>query len=99
MSFTRSSLLVACLMFFSVSAWGQRGYEVVSPAAPTATGDKIEVLEFFWYGCPHCFKFLPVMEAYEDTAPEYVEIRRMPAIFRPDWEVHVRRRMDASDST
>ncbi|MDE0456899.1 MAG: thiol:disulfide interchange protein DsbA/DsbL, partial [Chromatiales bacterium] len=43
-----------------------------------------------WYGCPHCYTFLPMMEAYELVKPEYVEIRRMPAIFRESWAAHAR---------
>lgn len=31
-------------------------YKLVSPPVPTATGDKVEVVEMFWYGCPHCYQ-------------------------------------------
>lgn len=57
---------------------------------PTDSGDKIEVLEFFWYGCPHCFSFEPYITAWKKTKPENVEFMRVPAIFRPDWEVQAR---------
>ena len=60
------------------------------PPQPTDTGDKIEVLEFFWYGCPHCYSFEPYIQAWKKTKPANVEFVRVPAIFRPDWEVQAR---------
>ena len=65
-------------------------YEVLQPPQSTETGDRIEVVDVFWYGCPHCYTFLPFMEAYDETRPEYVEIRRLPAIFRENWAAHAR---------
>ncbi|MGI9333511.1 MAG: thiol:disulfide interchange protein DsbA/DsbL [Gammaproteobacteria bacterium] len=65
-------------------------YDVLPAPQPTSSGDKIEIVDVFWYGCPHCFKFLPVMERYAASAPEYTEVRRMPAIFRDSWEPHAR---------
>jgi len=57
---------------------------------PTDSGDKIEVLEFFWYGCSHCFSFEPFIKSWKKTKPANVEFVRVPAIFRPDWEVQAR---------
>jgi thiol:disulfide interchange protein DsbA len=57
---------------------------------PTESGEKIEVLEFFWYGCPHCFVFEPYIAEWKKTKPANVEFTRVPAIFRPDWEVQAR---------
>ena len=65
-------------------------YDVLQPPQLTETGDRIEVVEVFWYGCPHCYTFLPYMESYDATRPEYVEVRRMPAIFRESWDAHAR---------
>ena len=65
-------------------------YEVLQPPQQTETGDRIEVVEIFWYGCPHCYTFLPMIEAYDLIKPEYVEIRRLPAIFRESWVAHAR---------
>ena len=56
----------------------------------TDSGDKIEILEFFWYGCPHCYSFEPYINAWKKTKPANVEFVRIPAIFRPDWEVQAR---------
>ena len=64
-------------------------YKALTPQ-PTDSGDKIEVLEFFWYGCPHCFTLEPYINAWKKTKPANVEFVRVPAIFRPDWEVQAR---------
>ncbi len=60
------------------------------PAQQTSSGDKIEVLEFFWYGCPHCYSFEPYINAWKKTKPANIEVVRVPAIFRPEWEVQAR---------
>ena len=65
-------------------------YEVLQPPQLTETGDRIEVVDVFWYGCPHCYTFLPMIEAYDLVKPEYVEIRRLPAVFRESWAAHAR---------
>ncbi len=59
-------------------------------AQPTGSGDKVEVLEFFWYGCPHCYHFEPDIRAWQAKKPGNVVFRRVPAIFRPEWKVHAR---------
>ncbi len=60
------------------------------PAQQTSSGEKVEVLEFFWYGCPHCYSFEPYLKTWEKTKPANVELVRVPAIFRPEWEVQAR---------
>lgn len=57
---------------------------------PTESADKVEVLEFFWYGCPHCYQFEPILEVWKKTVPAHVEFIRVPAVFRPEWKVHAR---------
>jgi len=55
-----------------------RGYKVVTPPAPTsAPAGKIEVVEFFSYGCPHCMRFEPVFEQWKQSAPKDVVVRRI----------------------
>jgi len=60
-----------------------RDYTVLSPAQPTDTGKKIEVLEFFWYGCIHCYHLEGPMKAWLKRKPADVEFRYVPAIFDP----------------
>ena len=64
-------------------------YVALSPQA-TDSGGKIEVLEFFWYGCPHCYSFEPFIKSWKKSKPENVEFTRVPAMFRPDWEIQAR---------
>jgi len=54
------------------------------------SGENVEVLEFFWYGCPHCYTFEPYVNAWKKSKPDNVDFARVPAIFRPDWEVQAR---------
>ena len=65
-------------------------YELVEPAQNTETGERIEVREIFWYGCPHCFDFEPFVERWLEDRPENVEFVRMPAVFRQTWAIHAR---------
>ncbi|MDH5544464.1 MAG: thiol:disulfide interchange protein DsbA/DsbL [Gammaproteobacteria bacterium] len=65
-------------------------YERIDPPQPTTTGDKVEVREMFWYGCPHCFRMEPYVERWLRKQPKGSEFVRTPAIFRPGWENHAR---------
>jgi thiol:disulfide interchange protein DsbA len=67
-------------------------YKRINPAVPTSSGDKIEIVEVFWYGCPHCYRFEPHMLEWKKNLPENVSFVRMPAVFpnRPVWETHAR---------
>lgn len=65
-------------------------YERVVPVQPTSTEGKIEVVEMFWYGCPHCNDLEPYVERWLKKMPKKAEFIRMPAIFNPKWEVHAR---------
>ena len=65
-------------------------YELISPAQPTSSKDKVEVVEMFWYGCPHCFRLEPFVERWMKKKPANVKFVRMPGVFRPSWEIHAR---------
>ena len=62
-----------------------KNYRVVNPPQPTENKDKIEVMEIFWYGCPHCNHFEPFVRKWLESKPEDVAFRRYPAIFRENW--------------
>jgi protein dithiol oxidoreductase (disulfide-forming) len=49
-----------------------------------ATAGKIEVIEFFWYGCPHCYSFEPALDAWAKKLPADVAFRRVPVAFREE---------------
>ena len=61
-------------------------YRELQTAQPTDAADKIEVLEFFWYGCPHCYNFEPVLTPWVKKLPKDAQFRRIPAIFNDEWE-------------
>ena len=60
---------------------------VLDKPAPTEAGaGKIEVVEFFWYSCPHCNRFEPQLQEWVKKMPKDVVLRRAPVAFRPDFE-------------
>ena len=65
-------------------------YRDVTPPQPTESGSKIEVLEFFWYGCPHCYAFEPALNAWTKRLPADVTFRRVHAQFNPQWTQHAK---------
>jgi len=67
-------------------AQGKYAYTELKPQQPTeAAAGKIEVLEFFWYGCPHCYTLEPSIEAWTKKLPGDVQFRRIPAVFNERW--------------
>jgi thiol:disulfide interchange protein DsbA len=77
-----SSFALAPLRAF---AQNQPPYFELNPPQPVETTDKIEVLEFFWYGCIHCYNLEPKLESWLKTLPKDVEFRRVPAVFNERW--------------
>ena len=66
-------------------------YFSVIPEQPGAEGDKVQVVEFFWYACPHCYRLEPSLEAWLRRKPDYVQFDRIPAMFsRPDVVLHAK---------
>lgn len=64
-------------------------YAAVVPPLAGATEGKVQVVELFWYGCPHCFQFDPYLHTWLKTKPANVEFVRIPAIFNnPTWKLH-----------
>jgi len=61
-------------------------YSRLVPAQPTdAPAGQVEVLEFFWYGCPHCYALEPTIEAWVKSKPAYVTFTRVPVLWNePD---------------
>ncbi len=64
-------------------------YRVIKPQ-PVAVANRIEVIDFFWYGCPHCNNLQPGLERWIGSKPADVAIRRIPAILRDSWAPHAR---------
>ena len=61
-------------------------YLILDKPAPTEAAGKIEVVEFFWYSCPHCNRFEPQLDEWVRKMPRDVLLRRAPIAFRPDFE-------------
>jgi thiol:disulfide interchange protein DsbA len=69
-----------------------KNYSTLVPAQPTSSSpDKVEVVEVFWYGCPHCFALDPSLETWrnKNKAP-YVEFVRVPVMWGPVHKAHAR---------
>ncbi len=57
-------------------------YTRLVPAQPTSVSPgQVEVLEFFWYGCPHCFAIDPLVESWKKTKPAYISFSRVPVMW------------------
>jgi thiol:disulfide interchange protein DsbA len=89
--FSTAMLTVSTLMG-SAAVWAQQAFRsgkdyitLDRPVATEAGSGKIEVLEFFWYSCPHCNVFEPAFEQWAKKAAKDVVVRRVPVAFREDF--------------
>lgn len=78
------------LLSISSGVYAEGGYELISPAMPVQNPDKVEVIEFFWYGCPHCYSLEPALQAWLKKKPENVEFIHQPAVFSDAWGKHAK---------
>jgi thiol:disulfide interchange protein DsbA len=62
-----------------------RDYELIKPPQPTESGNKVEVIEFFSYACPHCNALQPSLRSWLKRKPADVEFRRLPVVFQESW--------------
>jgi len=83
-----ATLLGLTLAFAALAVDEGIDYVKLSTPQPTETGDKVEVVEVFWYGCPHCFTLEPFLDRWLQSIPSHAEFRRMPAVLGPGWEPH-----------
>ncbi|MFK7854578.1 MAG: thiol:disulfide interchange protein DsbA/DsbL [Granulosicoccus sp.] len=90
-----SLVFLSCLSITATTAIAQSnpdGYETlttpvaVNPA--TAESGNVEVVEFFWFGCPHCFNFEPSINEWNESKPDYVDFVREAPPFNPSWLPH-----------
>jgi len=65
-------------------------YAEMSPQAIDTPPGKIEVVEFFWYGCPHCYDLEPALEPWVKKLPKDVVFKRVPAAFNEQWAIAAR---------
>lgn len=67
-----------------------KAYVRIQPPQPTADPSRVEVVEVFWYGCPHCHSFQPYVERWLLTKPDNVSFTRLPAVLSERWAIHAR---------
>jgi thiol:disulfide interchange protein DsbA len=82
------TLMLGLLLISSLSAAQVvvgRDYRVLQRPQPTESGNKIEVVEFFYYGCPHCNNLQAPLESWLKRKPGDVQFRRQPAVFDNAW--------------
>lgn len=91
---TLLTLPALLLMYSAYAAQYSEGkhYIPISPKVPAVTDVEArhEVVELFWYGCPHCFEFEPHLDMWSEDKSADINLVRIPAIFNPRWEQHAR---------
>lgn len=94
-SISKRFITVFALLSLSgfVAAQGQKieegfDYRILPIAQPVETKGKVEVIEFFWYGCPHCYDFEPELSSWVKRQPKDVVFKRVPVAFRDDFMPH-----------
>jgi thiol:disulfide interchange protein DsbA len=65
-------------------------YDLITPPVRAVDPGKIEVAEFFWYGCGHCYSFEPILAQWKKTLPEDVSFRGVPAVWQEKMELHAK---------
>ena len=82
-----ASLFFAAVLALPLGAAAQQqfSYTELNPPQPVESQGKIEVVEFFWYGCIHCYNLEPALETWLKKLPPDVEFRRVPAVFNERW--------------
>ena len=72
-------------------------YQRIVPEQPTSVKKgKIEVVELFWYGCPHCYRLEPTLKKWLQNKPANVVFIRIPATFNKLWDMHAQAYITAS---
>jgi len=89
MRFFKQLLAVLALLsatYANAEVVAGKDYKILNSPQPTTSGKKVEVLEFFFYGCSHCFHLHPALSAWEKKKPKDVEFQYVPTIFNDAWE-------------
>ncbi|MFN3594081.1 MAG: thiol:disulfide interchange protein DsbA/DsbL [Thiobacillaceae bacterium] len=80
-----TTLALSLMPTAQAAEWG-KDYVDITPAQPVeAPRGKVEVIEFFWYRCPHCADLEPELEAWIKRQPPHVVVRRQPAVLNDSW--------------
>lgn len=87
------AILAAAGWLFTAAATAQSftegvQYVPITPQPAPGSGDQVEVVEFFWYGCPHCMDFEPVAKRWAAGLPDNVRFSQMPVMFGGPADMH-----------
>ncbi|OUX23945.1 MAG: hypothetical protein CBE16_13710 [Rhodospirillaceae bacterium TMED256] len=89
------TISLVTLVSFGSASFGQierfvagTHYQEIANPVNTNDSSKVEVIEAFWYGCSHCFRFEPLIADWEDNTPDYVDFVRFPALWNGLMKVH-----------
>ena len=82
--------LLACAQTEAETYVEGEDYDLIIPPVRTSSPDKIEVVEFFWYGCSHCYTFEPIIDAWKKNLADDVEFQGSPAMWNKPMELHAR---------
>ncbi len=94
MVFRLLSIVAGLVLAFAANAQSSPvdgvDYIELRPAQSTESSDKLEVIEFFWYRCPHCYSLEPDLESWVKRLPRDVQFKRVPGILNDDWAIDAR---------
>jgi thiol:disulfide interchange protein DsbA len=62
-----------------------KDFTLLTPPRPVITGERIEIIEFFYYGCPICYETQPHLSRWLNGAPDHIALRRVPALSIEGW--------------
>ena len=89
------ALVLLSLLPLAVSSYGQveryvagTHYTELPTPVNTLDSSKVEVIEAFWYGCSHCFRFEPLIESWKVSLGDDVDFVRFPALWNPLMKIH-----------
>ena len=86
-----ATILVSALSIIAVPANSSpAGFQQVPEPATVPNPTRIQVIDFFWYGCPYCNLFEPQLESWLGSKPDNVDFIRIPAVIRSGWSNHAR---------
>ena len=75
-----------CATYAQAEVVAGKDYTILNSPQPVSSGKKVEVLEFFFYGCSHCYHLHPFISAWEKKMPKDVSLEFEPVIFNESWE-------------
>ena len=84
----QAALFVFAFSAFSSASHAQAGYQELPNPPKKADDSRVEVLEYFWFGCPHCYAFEPTINGWAATKPDHVDFVREAPPLNPAWTPH-----------